>query len=390
MGYRRIPYLIVFEEQGPKDAYGGEVGRVALEAHLLKPEAPPHAASDTVMIFMHPIGLGHYLPLPGALAGAGTHTIFCGTRYHGADYNILMEKVVLDLAACIRHARDELGYSKIILGGWSGGGSLSLFYQSQAEAPTVTATPAGDPPDLTKADLPAADGVILVAAHVARATTLTEWLDPSILDEDRPLDRDPELNLYDSANPHQPPYSQDYLARYRQAQIDRNRRITARVEAQLEAFRDAGDDWRELGFVVQGTMADPRWLDPAADPNGRAPGRCYLGDPRQINDSPIGLARYSSLRSWMSQWSIDHSHADGVACAARTTAPTLVIGNGADDACTPSHTGRLFDALQQDDRSCVTIAGANHYYAGQKDKLAECVTVCQGWLAERGFGSPIG
>ena len=386
MGYQRIPYLIVFEEKGPKDAYGGEVGRVALEAHLLKPDTP----SDTAVIFMHPIGLGHYLPLPGALAGAGTHTIFCGTRYHGADYNILMEKVVLDLAACIRHARDELGYGKIVLGGWSGGGSLSLFYQSQAETPTVGATPAGDPPDLTAADLPAADGVILVAAHVARATTLTEWLDPSILDEDHPLDRDRELNLYDPANPNQPPYSQDFLDRYRKAQIDRNRRITARVQRQLAAFRDAGEDWREMGFVVQGTMADPRWLDPAVDPNEREPGRCYLGDPRQINDSPIGLARYSSLRSWLSQWSIDHSHADGVASAARITVPTLVVGNGADDACTPSHTSRLFEALRQDDRSCVTIAGANHYYAGQKDKLAECVDICRNWMAERDFGSPIG
>lgn len=386
MGYQRIPYLIVFEENGPKDAYGGEVGRVALEAHLLKPET----VSDTVMIFMHPIGLGHYLPLPRALAEAGTHTIFCGTRYHGADYNILMEKVVLDLAACIRHARDEFGYTKIILGGWSGGGSLSLFYQSQAEAPTVTATPAGDPPDLTQADLPAADGVILVAAHVARATTLTEWLDPSIMDEDRPLERDPEFNLYDPANLNQPPYSKDYLARYRRAQIDRNRRITARVEAQLAAFRDAGEDWRELGFVVQGTMADPRWLDPTVDPNERVPGRCYLGDPRQINDSPIGLARYSSLRSWLSQWSIDHSRADGVACAARITVPALVIGNGADDACTPSHTQRLFDAMRQEDTSCTTITGANHYYAGQKDKLRKCVEVCQNWLAERGFGTPLG
>jgi len=381
MSYKRKPYLVVFEEKGPKDAYGGEIGRVALEAHLLKPDTQ----SDTVVIFMHPIGLGHYLPLPGALAAAGTHTIFCGTRYHGADYNILMEKVVLDLAACIRHAKTELNYRKVILGGWSGGGSLSLFYQSQAEAPTVTATPGGQAPDLTTADLPVADGIMLVAAHVARATTLTEWLDPSILDEDKPFERVSELNLYDPDNPYQPPYSAEYLERYRAAQIDRNRRITARVEHTLAHLKSIGKEWRECGFVVQGTMADPRWLDPAVDRNDRTPGRCYLGDPRQINDSPIGLARYSSLQSWLSQWSLDHSNADGVASAARISVPTLVVGNSADDACTPSHTNRLFDALRHSDRMQVTIPGANHYYAGQKDELQQCVQTCRDWLAERAF-----
>lgn len=382
MSYTRIPYLIVFSETGPKDAYGGAVGRITLEAHLLKPET----SSDTVVVFMHPLGVGHYLPMPAGLAGAGVHTIFCGTRYHGADYNIIMEKVVLDLGACIRHAREELGYRQVVLAGWSGGGSLSLFYQAEAENPSVTATPAGDPPNLVAAKLTPADGVILVAAHVARATTLTEWLDASILDEGEPLNRDPTLNLYDPANPNQPPYSASFLDRYRAAQLARNRRITARAEAQLEAFRQVGEDWREMGFVVHGTMADPRWLDPTVDANERTPGRCYLGDPRQVNDSPIGLARYSSLRSWLSQWSVDHSNADGVRCAARISVPALVVGNGADDACTPSHTRRLFEALRQPDQTSVTIAGANHYYAGQKERMAEAIDVCKIWLTDRGFG----
>ena len=35
----------------------------------------------------------------------------------------------------MRRAREELGYERVALGGWSGGGSLSLFYQ--AEHPTL-------------------------------------------------------------------------------------------------------------------------------------------------------------------------------------------------------------------------------------------------------------
>jgi pimeloyl-ACP methyl ester carboxylesterase len=44
-----------------------------------------------------------------------------------------MEKVAIDMAAWVKDARAR-GYEKVILVGWSGGGSLSLFYQAEAEA----------------------------------------------------------------------------------------------------------------------------------------------------------------------------------------------------------------------------------------------------------------
>ena len=65
MSYSRIPLLIAFREaMGLRDTYGGIDGVVALQAHHLKPETP----SDTIVIFMHPMGIMHYLPLPPALA----------------------------------------------------------------------------------------------------------------------------------------------------------------------------------------------------------------------------------------------------------------------------------------------------------------------------------
>jgi alpha-beta hydrolase superfamily lysophospholipase len=131
-------------------------------------------------------------------------------------------------------------------------------------------------------------------------------------------------------------------------------------------------------------MADPRWLDPAVDANDRVPGRCYLGDPRLINDSPGGLGRFTTLRSWLSQWSLK-SNADGIACGPRVAVPVLVIGNSADDACTPSHTQRLYDCVAQTDRSLHVVNGATHYYAGQPYKLAEAAGIVTTWLAQHGF-----
>ena len=381
--YARVPLLLAFREaSGLRDTYGGIDGIVALQAHHLVPPVP----SDTIVIFMHPMGIMHYLPLPGALAAAGVHVLTAVSRYPNNDSALIMEKVAVDLGAWVTHAKDKLGYARVLLGGWSGGGSLALFYQSQAEQPTITATPAGDAPDLTQAKLPAADGVLLLAAHVSRAGTLTEWLDPSVVDEADPRTRDPAWNLYDLAAP-QPPYSADFVAEFRQRQIARSRRITAWVEATLDELRTREGPHAERAFIVHGTMADPRWLDPAIDPNERAPGRCYLGDPRLINDSPGGLGRFTTLRAWLSQWSLDRSNADGLTCGPRISVPVLVIGNGADDACTPSHTQRLYEAVAQCPRELHTIAGATHYYAFQPDKLAAATAVVSSWMDRHGFQS---
>jgi pimeloyl-ACP methyl ester carboxylesterase len=379
-GYDRIPFLVMFEERAAfKDTYAGEIGRVVLKAHLLRPKARP---SNTVVIFMHPIGGGEYLPLPVALAKQGVHVIYCSSRYVGVDYALIMEKVVLDLGACVRHAREQLGYEKVVLAGWSGGGSLSAFYQAEAERPTVRATPAGDPPDLTAAGLLAADGLMLLAAHVSRARTLTEWLDASIVDESRPELRDRSLDLYDANGLVQPPYSADFLQRYRAAQEDRNRRITAWVKERLASLRAAGRVDEEFCFVVHGTMADPRWLDPAVDPNDRRPGWCFLGEPRVVNNSPVGLARFCSLRSWLSQWSLDDSQADSLTALRRLTVPVLVVANSADDAATPSHARRMFDAIGHERRQMEEIKGANHYYFGQPREVLAATETIRGWLGQ--------
>jgi hypothetical protein len=370
--YERIPYLVAYQNaSGVRDVYGGIAELVVLECYQLKPETP----SDTVLVFMHPIGGGAYLPMVNALARTGHHVIYAGSRYRGTDSNLLMEKVVEDLGEVVADARDRLGYSKVVLAGWSGGGSLSLYYQQQA----------GQPGEAL--DLPPADGIMLLAAHISRHGTLTEWLDASILDESDPTRRDPELDLYNPANPNQPPYTPEFLRRYRQAQIDRNRRITKWVREKLAALEAQGRGDEEFCFVVHGTMADPRWLDAGVDPNDRTPGTCYLGDPRVVNSSPIGLARYSSLRSWLSQWSYDDARGDGVACGRDVTVPTLVIGNLADDACTPSHTRRLFEAIGHPDKEMHEIAGANHYYAGpdQHETLKQAVGVITDWLGRHGF-----
>lgn len=379
--YNRTTYPVRFHEESDfSDRYGGSGGMVFFSFDLLTPLS---GDSDTVIVFSHPIGGGAWLPMVTALAEAGHHVIYSNGRYQGNDSALVMEKCVVDLGECIRFAKEKLGYRRVFLGGWSGGGSLSLYYQQQAENPSITSTPAGDRPDLTKANLIPADGVMLLAAHISRAGTLTEWMDASILDESEPSKKDPELNLYDPDNPNQPPYTEAFLERYREAQIARNRRITAWVKSKLAELKASDGADMEYCFTVHGTMADPRWLDPTIDRNQRQANWCFLGVPETVNNGPVALARFCTLRSWLSQWSYDDSNADGIRCARDITVPVLVIGNLADDACTPSHTHRLYEAVGHDAKELHEIDGATHYYRDQPEQLAEAVGLCSDWIVRQ-------
>ena len=77
--------------------------------------------------------------------------------------------------------------------------------------------------------------------------------------------------------------------------------------------------------IVYGTMADPRNFDMTLEPNGRrGPNWCFLGLPKMVNNGPVGVARFCTLRSWLSQWSYDDSNADACTHLARISVPVMV------------------------------------------------------------------
>ncbi len=363
-----------------REVYGfaASQGMVNLEGIRFVPKG---RASKTLLVYMHPASTLQLLPMPRAMAEHGVHVLCAGSRYARNDTPLIMEKVILDLGAYVRHAKEVWGYAKVVIVGWSGGGSLSLLYQSQAEQPTIERTPAGDAVDVKGAKLPPGDAVIFQAAHLSRAVMLADWIDPSVRNEDDPDDRDPELDLYDPRN--RPPYSKEFLARFRAAQLARIRRRTAWVKETLERLRERGGKEMERGFVTHRTLAEPRFLDASIDPNDRPIGSCYLGHPETVNSGPVGLARFATLRAWLSQWSIDDTNAHGERCAAQVTVPLLAIENTADDAVPQPHTERIYRAARSADKTLKAIKGATHYYAGQPQLLQEAVDLCLDWMRER-------
>jgi len=379
----RVPIMFSFTETVAfVETYGftGSQGRVWLEAqHFLPLDRP----SKTLFILMHPSSMLQLLPLPNAMADAGLHVLCANSRYAKNDSALIMEKVAYDLGQYVRWGREQ-GYEKIVLLGWSGGGALSLFYQSQAEQASITHTPAGDSYDLTSAGLIPVDGIAFIASHLSRAESLTDFLDPSIIDELDPDQRDRELDIYDRACPFQPPYDQAYVARFRAAQRARSLKITTWAEGMLAHLKAKNDGEMERGFVVHRTWCDLRWLDMSLDPNGREPGKTLMGPPAIANSAPAGLARYSSLRSWLSQWSIDRSQAKGTDTAPKIrNVPVIQIDNQADDGVPATHNRIISELLGTADREWVSIEGANHYYSGQPVLLAQCVGHVIDWARRK-------
>lgn len=384
-GFDKVPYTITTRETPKfKETYGGGLDTVAIDGMFYRPDpkAPP---SKVALLFMHPSGLTNPLRITNTLPKAGIPVICGASRYPRNDSALIMEKVAKDMGEHVRYAKEQLGFEKVVLAGWSGGGSLSLFYQSEAEDPTITHTPAGDEYDLTSARLIPADGVLQLACHVSRAVILTEWLDAAIRDENDPYDRDPALDLF--GRDLQPPYDREFVTRYRAAQVARSQRIDNWVWEQLERIRKNPDGPVERCFVVHGTKADPAVFDSAIDPSDRKVGPMTShGAAIAVNTSPAGLGRYSSLRSWLSQWSYAHSRAHGARCAERVTVPALVVQHTADDICLPSHGKRIYEGFKRtQDVEFRAIKGATHFYADQTEKLMESVDLVIDYLDRYGM-----
>ena len=108
--------------------------------------------------------------------------------------------------------------------------------------------------------------------------------------------------------------------------------------------------------MLDGTMADPRWLDVTCDANDRPDDRiCYLGDPEVANDMPTGLCRFSSALSFLSQFSYHDSNANAVRHMKNINdISCVVIENGADNGCPATHPREVFNACASKDKTSCT------------------------------------
>lgn len=340
------------------------------------------ATPRTGVILMHPVAdfTQHYALAP--LAERGYLALAVRSRF-ADDSNAVVEQAVLDLASGVRYLREQ-GCTHVVLLGNSGGGGLACFYQAEAEDPSVTSTPAGDPPALRDADLPAADALVLLNAHRGRAQVLTGYLDPSVVDEKDPIATDPDLDMFDTR--HGPPYSPEFVRRYKAAQVARNERITAWARQRLTELAELG--YSDEAFVIHRTTAALEFLDPTLDPSDRPLGWYGGSNVQWFNRAAIGLGRFATLRSWLSQFGLSSTNALAEPNLARTSVPVLVVQATADQGVFRSDALALFEAAATTDKQLIWSEGGLHFFAGQPDHQTAVLDAIDGWLTEHGFGSP--
>ncbi|HKV18603.1 MAG TPA: alpha/beta hydrolase [Mycobacterium sp.] len=316
----------------------------------------------------------HYLADYMATRGIG----FLGwnTRFRGFESSFLLDHALVDIGVGVRWLREVQGVERVVLLGNSGGGSLMAAYQAQALDPHVTPME-GMRPAAGLDQLTPADGYIASAAHPGRPDVLTAWMDASVTDENDPLATDPDLDLFDPKNG--PPFSEDFIARYRSAQVTRNNAITDWAERELKRVRAGG--FSDRPFTVLRTWADPRMVDPTLEPSRRPANMCYVGEPVKANRSSHGIAAASTLRSWLGMWSLRHAQTRAEPHLARIKCPALVISAEQDTGVYPSDAQRIFDALASKDKKQYAI-DTDHYFTTPGARSEKADTIAK-WIAKR-------
>ncbi|KIW99568.1 uncharacterized protein Z518_11307 [Rhinocladiella mackenziei CBS 650.93] len=315
--------------------------------------------------------LSHYIAdfsehyLAGPLAERGYGLLGWNTRYAGAEDRFILEDVYEDLAMGTQWIRREIGPVKIVFIGNSGGGSLMAAFQAQAEK---------------NPSLIGADAFVFLNAHPGRADVMANWIDPSVIDELDPVKTDSSLDMYNPKNG--PPYSPEFVKRYRAAQLARSQRITVWAKQELKRLNEAGIPDRV--FPVYRTMADLRFMDPSIDPSDRPCPSCYAGpDPPASNRGISMVARSCTLRTWLSMWSMEDSPSRFERTGPAFTIPTLVLQGTADVGVHPSDARQIFDLVGSKDKQIHLIKGAPHFFEDGPESLNHAVDLIDRWVKEK-------
>lgn len=170
------------------------------------------------------------------------------------------ENNALDVASGVKHLRAIPGITKVVLLGHSGGGPTMSFYQAVAEQGVGFCQQASKLIKCanTLANLPKADGIILMDAHpgnginAVRSVSPAVTNDSAVLNQNRKPSVNPTLDPYDTRNGYDDSgntrYSEAFKAKAFKAQSERMNRLIDEALARLNEAEAAGDS--DAPFIV--------------------------------------------------------------------------------------------------------------------------------------------
>jgi hypothetical protein len=173
----------------------------------------------------------------------------------------------------------------VVLIGHSGGGPATTFYQATAEKGVSFCNA---PTKLTRcsdafANLPKADGLLLLDAHPGNGVNSLRSLNPSVLDENDPSKIDASLDPFDPKNGFnangQSVYSEEFMGRYFETQAARMNRLIDKALAMREEIRQGkGKTTDNAPFIVYRDRARLMDFSMSVHPGTKEPRKLLKND----------------------------------------------------------------------------------------------------------------
>ena len=165
------------------------------------------------------------------LAKRGFAVLCMNPRSDNNEALVRWESIALDVRSGVNFLRKQPGITKVLLLGGSGGGPTMSFYQAVAErgpsycqGPNKLVQCSGE-----LANLPRADGIIFRDAHPGNPVNGIRSLNPAIVNEGQPGQKNPELDPFNPENGYNPKgpskYSEAFKKKYFKAQADRMNKL---------------------------------------------------------------------------------------------------------------------------------------------------------------------
>lgn len=188
----------------------------------------------------------------GELASRGFQMLCANGRFLNQQASVIWDDLMLDMKTAVAYLRTQSDIKKVFLFGHSGGGALMSYYQNVAENGVKVCQ---DPRRIMPcpnalADLPKADGVILIDPIPGLAYSGLTATDPAVVNDDQfgridPSKIDPSLDMFSKANGYdlkEPRYSADFVKRFHVAQGARYNELVKLALSRMDAIK-AGKGW---------------------------------------------------------------------------------------------------------------------------------------------------
>lgn len=334
------------------------------------------------------------------LSARGFMVLCMNPRSDNNEARVIWELNALDVKSGMEFLRAQPGITKVLLWGFSGGGGTTSFYQAVAEQGLSFCQ---DPQKLSQcgdelADLPPADGLILVDANLGIAAEAISRINPAVTNDVDIFARnaapiiDPTLDPFNPVNGYNPQgassYSEEFKTRYFAAQARRMNTLIDIAQAQLAAIEAGNGPYTDdAPFVIhKAESAELMRLDPSIhhttvhpqnllQNNGEIVNRIVesvrLPEPElaQQNNTFADGVLFLTLRSFLStnamrandsMVDIDYcSSNNSTRCAVlQITVPLLIAAMQANRYL--QYTEKHLEAAASEDKELIVIEGAVH------------------------------